>query len=147
MQRQICIHVGIPRWLVCTFGTRSGLLHGSEGITNTQGRIEKTAGGPNSTATLTSLSNTLITRIDNGTYASQASSWTSCSDISRASACALAWAQDANALNCAYVLKVDETNKELDGTYYTGAQPYIELQIAKGGYRLGAWLNALAAAA
>ena len=59
----------------------------------------------------------------------------------------MSWAQDANALNCVYVLKADETNQELDGAYYAGAQPYIELQIAKGGYRLGAWLNALAAAA
>lgn len=110
-------------------------------------QTEKAAGGMNSTATLTSWSNILITSIDNGTYASEASSWTSCMDISTASNCALAWAQDANALNCAYVLKADETNQELDGAYYTGAKPYIELQIAKGGYRLGAWLNALAAAA
>jgi len=59
----------------------------------------------------------------------------------------LSWAQDANAFNCQYVLKADETNQELDGAYYTGAVPIIELQLAKGGYRLAAWINALAAAA
>lgn len=109
--------------------------------------VEKAAGGKNSTAVLTSFAGELITRIDNGTYASEAASWVSCADITTASDCALEWAQDANALNCVYVLKANETNQELDGTYYTGAQPYFELQIAKGGYRLGTWINNLAAAA
>ena len=109
--------------------------------------VEKIAGGKNSTAVVNSFADLLITKIDNGTYASQKDSWISCSDITTASACALQWAQDANTLNCQYVLKTSESGKELDGTYYTGAVPYIELQISKGGYRLGAWLNALAAAA
>ena len=109
--------------------------------------VEKLAGGENSTATVTSFSNTLIAEIDNGKFASQKASWISCSNVNTASACALQWAQDANALNCQYVLQKNETGVELDGTYYTGAVPYIELQLSKGGYRLGAWLNALAAAA
>lgn len=108
--------------------------------------VEKDAGGYGSAA-ITSFANKLITAIDSGAYASQRASWISCSDIKTASACALNWAQDANKLNCAYVLKMDETNQELDGSYYTGAKPYIELQIAKGGYRLGTWINKLAAAA
>lgn len=108
--------------------------------------VEKAAGGKNSTATLDSWSNDLIMEIDSGTYASEASSWTSCTDVSTASDCALEWARDANSLICVYVLKGDETDQELDGEYYEGAKPYIEMQIAKGGYRLGAWLNALAAA-
>ena len=109
--------------------------------------VEKLAGGKNSTATLKSFAASLIAEIDNGKYASQKADWVSCSDITTASACALEWAQDANALNCQYVLQNDESGVELDGTYYTGAVPYIQLQISKGGYRLGAWLNALAAAA
>ena len=109
--------------------------------------VEKIAGGQNSTATVDSFANTLITQIDSGQYASQKADWISCADVTTASDCALEWAQDANTLNCQYVLQSDETGQELDGTYYTGAVPYIELQIAKGGYRLGAWLNALAAAA
>lgn len=109
--------------------------------------VEKFAGGGNNTATLDSFSSSLIAEIDNGKYASQKADWISCSDISTASDCALEWAQDANKLNCQYVLKVNESGVELDGTYYTGAVPYIELQISKGGYRLGTWLNALAAAA
>lgn len=108
--------------------------------------VEKDAGGYGS-AVITSFANKLITAIDSGAYASQKASWISCSDIKTASTCALTWAQDANKINCEYVLKVNETNQELDGAYYTGAQPYIELQIAKGGYRLGTWINNLAAAA
>lgn len=109
--------------------------------------VEKAAGGGNTTATLNAFSETLIARIDSGSYSSVKGSWVSCVDISTASDCALEWAQDANAYNCQYVLKTDESGKELDGNYYTGAEPIIELQLAKGGYRLGAYLNALAAAA
>lgn len=108
--------------------------------------VEKDAGGYGA-AVITSFANKLITAIDSGAYASQKASWISCSNIQTASACALAWAQDANKINCAYGLKMDETNQELSGSYYTGARPYIELQIAKGGYRLGTWINNLAAAA
>lgn len=108
--------------------------------------VEKAAGGGNTTDTLDAFSATLIARIDSGTYSSEKADWTSCIDINTASDCALAWAQDANAFNCQYVLKTDESNAELDGDYYTGAEPIIELQLAKGGYRLGAWLNALSAA-
>lgn len=109
--------------------------------------LEKAAGGGNSSGTLTTFSDTLIARIDSGSYSSQKASWVSCVDITKASACALTWAQDANAYNCQYVLKMDESGQELDGSYYTGAEPIIELQIAKAGYRLGAYLNKLAAAA
>ena len=108
--------------------------------------VEKDAGGY-SQADITAFSNKLIAAINTGAYASQKASWISCTNIKTASNCALAWAQDANAINCQYVLKTDETNKELDGSYYTGAKPYIELQLAKGGYRLGTWINNLAAAA
>ena len=109
--------------------------------------VEKLAGGPNSTAIVNSFAASLIADIDTGKYKSQKADWISCSDITTASDCALKWAQDANTLNCQYVLQNDESGAELDGTYYTGAVPYIELQISKGGYRLGAWINALAAAA
>ena len=107
--------------------------------------VEKDAGGYGA-AVIKSFSKKLIKAIDHGAYASQKASWVSCSNIKTASACALSWAQDANKINCAYVLKDDETEKELSGAYYEGAKPYIELQLAKGGYRLGTWINKLAAA-
>ena len=109
--------------------------------------VEEIAGGKNSTATIDSFSKSLIAEIDDGEYASQKADWISCTDITTATDCALEWARDANTINCEYVLQTDESGQELNGDYYTGAVPYIELQISKGGYRLGAWLNALAAAA
>ena len=111
--------------------------------------VEKLAGGKNSTAVLNDFAGSLIAEIDNGKYSSQKASWVSCVDVTPATGvedCALGWATDANVLNCAYVLKEDESGAELDGDYYDGAVPYLGLQIAKGGYRLGALLNALAAA-
>ena len=111
--------------------------------------VEKAAGGPNSTNTLNSFSDTLIARIDGGSYADEKASWVSCVDISSneaSSNCALNFAQDSNSYNCQYVLKTDEDGQELDSSYYTGAEPIIEVQIAKGGYRLAAWINALAQA-
>lgn len=108
--------------------------------------VEKLAGGPNSTAVVAGFSQSLINEIDNGAYKSQSASWISCTDVTKASACALSWAQDANTINCQYVLKMDESGQELDGSYYTGAKPYILQQIAKGGYRLGTYVNKLAAA-
>lgn len=111
--------------------------------------VEKLAGGENSTAVINSFAGSLIKEIDNGIYSSQKDDWVSCVDVTPSTGvedCALSWATDANALNCEYVLKEDESGAELDGDYYDGAVPYLGLQIAKGGYRLGALLNNLAAA-
>ena len=108
--------------------------------------VEAAAGG--STATVyAAWAKTLIAEIDTGAYAADKASWISCADISTAQECALQWATDSNSINCEYVLQMDESGQELSGAYYNGAKPYIEMQIAKGGYRLGAWLNAIAAAA
>ncbi|KAG7009297.1 nuclease PA3 [Physcia stellaris] len=109
--------------------------------------VENDAGGGNTTAVLLAFASRLQAAIDTGAYASQKATWVSCVNVNTASACALQWAQDANAYNCQYVLKANETGQELSGSYYTGAKPIIEIQIAKAGYRLGAWINALAAAA
>ncbi|CAF9917906.1 MAG: hypothetical protein HETSPECPRED_003621 [Heterodermia speciosa] len=109
--------------------------------------VEQDAGGGNTTAVLMAFAAKLEAAIDTGAYASQKASWVQCSNVATASTCALQWAQDANAYNCQYVLKANETGQELSGSYYTGAKPIIEIQIAKAGYRLAAWINALAAAA
>lgn len=109
--------------------------------------VEKAAGGGSSSSTISSFAATLIESIESGDYASQAADWISCVDPTNVETCATQWAQDANAFNCQYVLVNDETNQELDGDYYTGAAPIIMEQIAKGGYRLGAYLNNVAAQA
>lgn len=106
--------------------------------------VEEAAGGSSATV-ISSFATTLIGSIESGQYASQKDSWVSCVDPTKTEDCAIEWAQDANAINCQFVLVNDETNQELNGDYYAGAVPFIEQQIAKGGYRLGAWLNAVAA--
>ncbi|KAJ7108650.1 nuclease Le1 [Mycena epipterygia] len=122
---------------------------------------------------VTTWANALVTRIKTGTFNSAAvSSWISCSatttpvkrsmsieeDIakllsgkdfeSRAItplACPLSWAQDSNAFDCtqSYVFSFKSGTDLCTSGYYTGAVPIIETQIAKGGYRLAAWLNVL----
>ncbi|OQV06883.1 hypothetical protein CLAIMM_11397 [Cladophialophora immunda] len=84
-----------------------------------------------------------------------------CTDIASAQRCALAWASEANAFICSYVLKDVGTNlgpdpceeccewdwrgpEDLSKEYYEGAVPIVEEQVAKAGWRLGQWINALA---
>ncbi|KAL9000556.1 MAG: hypothetical protein Q9169_000849 [Polycauliona sp. 2 TL-2023] len=105
--------------------------------------VEKDAGGYGA-AVIASYTNRLIAAIENGTFAPQKESWVACTDVETASKCALSWARDANGINCDYVLKVDETDRELDGAYYAGAKPFIQMQIAKAGFRLASWVNNLA---
>lgn len=54
------------------------------------------------------------------------------------------WAQQANAYVCSDVL-VNGVNavesEDLDGSYYSAHVDVARIQIARAGYRLGAWLN------
>ena len=86
----------------------------------------------------------LTDEIQSGSYQSQASGWISGLDLSDAQGTALTFAQDANTFVCSYVLKGGESaveGKDLGGDYYESAIPIFTQQIAKGGYRLAAWLN------
>ncbi|KAG9041209.1 hypothetical protein FS837_012548 [Tulasnella sp. UAMH 9824] len=100
--------------------------------------------GPDMTANLNAWTGAIVNEIRNGAYASSVSSWLSCSDITQAqveAACSTAWATDANAFVCSYVLNPNPAGQELNGTYYNGAAPVIQMQIAKGG-RLILWTPA-----
>ena len=107
--------------------------------------VERIAGG-NSSSVIASFSAKLTAKINAGMFPNTRE-WISCIDITTPEKCSLEWARDANHLICDYVLKTNMSGQELNGTYYAGAQPIIESQIAKGGYRLGHFLNNLAAAA
>ncbi|KAG7450729.1 phospholipase C/P1 nuclease [Guyanagaster necrorhizus] len=111
--------------------------------------------------------NTLVTRIKSGEYANLTSDWISCSstteqvsrrelrnvetDIkghlaSRSTTpleCPHIWAVEANELNCEFVFTYTQFSDLCSTSYYDGAIPLIELQLAKQGFRLAAWLNVL----
>jgi hypothetical protein len=65
-------------------------------------------------------------------------------DVNDAQGSAMTWAEQANAYVCSDVL-VDGVNavesEDLDGSYYTAHVDVVRTQIARAGYRLGAWLN------
>jgi hypothetical protein len=72
-----------------------------------------------------------------------------CTDLADPNRCGIEWATESNALVCKYVLAPGLSwVKENDlgrGEYYEGAAPVVELQIARAGVRLAAWVNAIAA--
>ncbi|KAJ5930851.1 hypothetical protein N7466_006344 [Penicillium verhagenii] len=87
---------------------------------------------------------TLIAEITSGSYESEAASWIEGDTISDAVTTATRWASDANAFVCSVVMPNGAAalqTGDLYPTYYNSAIGTIELQIAKGGYRLGNWLN------
>lgn len=72
-----------------------------------------------------------------------------CTNLSDPNECGISWATETNVLVCAYVLApgVDWVKEnDLGGEYYEGAVPLVEVQIARAGVRLAAWVNAIAAA-
>lgn len=97
--------------------------------------------GPNNDNSLDAWTNTIVTEINSGSYKDLVPQWVGCTDINDALNCATQWATETNAFVCSYVLKTDPEGKELSGTYYRGAAPIIQEQIAKGGVRLAVWLN------
>lgn len=93
-----------------------------------------------------SWANDLIKEIDSGDYKSQAASWISGDAVASAQDTAMAWASDANAYVCTVVMPDGAAAltamSDLYPTYYDSVVPTIELQVAKGGYRLGNWVRA-----
>lgn len=85
----------------------------------------------------------IVKELEFGQFRHHKWDWASCTDIDAGAACPLVWAREANSFVCSYVLKTDPTGKEASGAYYEGAAPIIEMQIAKGGVRLAAWLNTI----
>lgn len=108
----------------------------------------------------------LTKRIQSGAYASLADDWITCADPtdplrrrglslrddiwtfleSRAITplkCPLEWAEDANSYDCSAVFTYEDGDDLCEGAYYDDAVETVELQVAKQGYRLAAWLNVL----
>ncbi|OSD02218.1 nuclease Le1 [Trametes coccinea BRFM310] len=58
-------------------------------------------------------------------------------------ACPLVWAAESNAFDCSVVFNFQSGEDLCSGTYFENAVPVIDLQLAKQGFRLAAWLNVL----
>ncbi|KAF3021991.1 hypothetical protein G7054_g4277 [Neopestalotiopsis clavispora] len=111
--------------------------------------IPESVSGGSSQSSAKTWATTLTTAIKSGTYKSEAAGWVADLDITDAETTATGWASESNAYVCSTVLKGGLTaveNKELDGSYTTTAQPVVKEQIAKQGYRLAKWLDAIASA-
>lgn len=89
--------------------------------------------------------NDLIAEIDSGAYKSLAASWIAGDAVASSQATAMLWASDANAYVCSVVMPNGAAAltamSDLYPTYYDSVIPTIELQIAKGGYRLANWVR------
>ncbi|KAI0072489.1 nuclease Le1 [Panus rudis PR-1116 ss-1] len=57
--------------------------------------------------------------------------------------CPLIWASESNAFDCSTVFTFEPGQDLCTGSYFNAAVPVIDLQIAKQGFRLAAWLNVL----
>ncbi|KAJ3129250.1 hypothetical protein HK098_001948 [Nowakowskiella sp. JEL0407] len=73
---------------------------------------------------------------------SNSTEWVLCSDASRGVECPEVWAKDSNALACtkAWTKEVFDGDN-LGEDYYRSASSFVDVQLAKGGYRLANWLN------
>ncbi|KAK0655864.1 S1/P1 nuclease-domain-containing protein [Cercophora newfieldiana] len=90
----------------------------------------------------------LTAEINTGKFNASRLDWLQDVDLEDPTATALAWASEANAYVCTKVLPEGPEairGQELGSEYYEAAAPVVELQIAKAGYRLAAWLDLIAA--
>ncbi|KAF3920569.1 hypothetical protein ABW20_dc0110672 [Dactylellina cionopaga] len=111
--------------------------------------IPETLAGGSTIATAESFAKSIIADLETGIYKDLKDDWTSCGSIKRGTGCPKAWAQDANRFVCSDVLPDGPdavAGTDLSGEYYEKAAPIVRQQLAKGGYRLGLWLNKIAKA-
>ncbi|GAM86815.1 hypothetical protein ANO11243_048350 [Dothideomycetidae sp. 11243] len=96
-----------------------------------------------------SWANELIQEVQTGVYSSQASSWTSSVNVNDVIDTVTAWSSEANALVCSSVVPNGwdaVQSGDLSEDYYNSVVPTVELQIARAGVRLGAYLDQLSGA-
>ncbi|KAH7122622.1 S1/P1 nuclease-domain-containing protein [Dendryphion nanum] len=86
----------------------------------------------------------LTTAVEIGKFAKQSKKWLRGINIHDSISTAMIWANDANDFICSTVVPKGEAAvkfQELSGGYYESAVPVVEMQIAKAGVRLAAWLD------
>jgi hypothetical protein len=93
-----------------------------------------------------SWANDIGTEIATGKYKTLAAGWLKSMTLSDYTSTAMVWATDSNAYVCTQVMPNGYTTLEtgdLDGAYYTSNTPTIDLQIAKGMYKISQQSNDL----
>ncbi|KAK8127586.1 hypothetical protein PG984_008694 [Apiospora sp. TS-2023a] len=111
--------------------------------------IPESVSGGSSLGSARSWATSLATAIKSGIYKSQAADWVNDLSLTDAQNTTLGWATESNAYVCSTVLEGGVStveDQDLSGDYTTTAQPIVSLQIAKQGYRLAKWLDAIASA-
>ncbi|KAI3327070.1 putative nuclease S1 precursor [Xylariaceae sp. AK1471] len=89
----------------------------------------------------------LTDEIKSGKYLTSSASWVDGLLLDNPIATSMVWANESNAYICSHVLPEGPATivgQELAGEYFEKAAPVIELQVAKAGYRLAAWLDLIA---
>lgn len=84
---------------------------------------------------------------DGGRFAGDRDGWIAGLDVSDPIGSSLVWASESNAYVCTTVLPdgVDGVlDQDLSRDYYEKAAPVVEVQIARAGYRMAAWLDLIA---
>lgn len=79
----------------------------------------------------------LMAATKTGVFAADVGSWTAGDSVQDATATALKWARDANALVCSAVMPEGQDGvkgAELGGKYYEENAAVVEMQVAKGGF-------------
>ncbi|KAJ4418585.1 hypothetical protein N0V82_005471 [Gnomoniopsis sp. IMI 355080] len=92
----------------------------------------------------------LTAKITDGEFKTESTKWLDGVDFEDPIGTALGWAREGNAYVCSHVLPEGPAaivGQELGGEYYEKAAPVIEVQVARAGYRLAAWLDLIVAAA
>ncbi|KAH8662277.1 phospholipase C/P1 nuclease domain-containing protein [Xylariales sp. PMI_506] len=90
----------------------------------------------------------LTSEITSGKFLADSKSWGAGLYLDDPIATAMSWANESNAYICTTVLPegpVAIVGQQLNGDYFTKAAPVIEVQVARAGYRLAAWLDLIAA--
>ncbi|KAJ8521750.1 hypothetical protein ONZ45_g1591 [Pleurotus djamor] len=107
----------------------------------------------------------LVARIKTGSFSSLTRDWLSCTSATQPTParrglevelrdflesrditpleCPLVWGGESNQFVCSSVFTFSSGQDLCTGSYFNQAVPVIELQIAKQGFRLAAWLNVL----
>ncbi|KAI0872977.1 putative nuclease S1 precursor [Hypoxylon argillaceum] len=89
----------------------------------------------------------LTTEIESGKYLAASASWINGMFLDDPISTSMVWANESNAYVCSHVFPEGPAaikGQELAGEYFEKAAPVIELQVAKAGYRLAAWLDLIA---